>query len=186
MKISCQVQAMTIPLSSQVQDTSINPRRARFIQTETNPGSHVVWVGINKTVDLNRIHIIQKRYCRLISFSDSRARSAPLFKSLKILNVYNLFRYQASLYMYKHANGSSVATIFGPPANKLFGPLAKELRRILLPGGPLAGPFSPAGPPRSQGLRGPRYATGKWSVAEDIVWVQVELWCSLSLHSTKS
>ena len=62
----------------------------------------IVWAGINKTVDLNRIHIIQKRYCRLISFSDSRASSAPLFKSLKILNVYNLFRYQASLYMYKH------------------------------------------------------------------------------------
>ena len=55
---------------------------------------------------------------------------------------------------------SSVATIFGPPANNLFGPLAKGLRRLLLPGGPLAGPFNPAGPPRSRGLRGPRYATG--------------------------
>ena len=59
----------------------------------------IVWAGINKTVDLNRIHIIQKRYCRFISFSNSRASSAPLFKSLKILNVYDLFRYQASLCM---------------------------------------------------------------------------------------
>ena len=40
----------------------------------------------------------------------------------------------------------SVATIFGPPANNLFGPLAKGLRRLLLPGGPLAGPSSPAAP----------------------------------------
>ena len=54
---------------------------------------------------------------------------------------------------------SGVATIFGPPANYLFGPLAKRLRRLLLSGGPLAGPFSLAGPPRSRGLRGPRYAT---------------------------
>ena len=52
--------------------------------------------------------------------------------------------------------GSSVATISGPPANKLFGPLAKGLRRLLLPGGPL----QPRGPPRSRGLQqGPRYAT---------------------------
>ena len=55
---------------------------------------------------------------------------------------------------------SSVATIFGPPANNLFGTLAKGLWRPLFPGGPLAGLFSPAGPlPRSRGLRGLRYAT---------------------------
>ena len=55
----------------------------------------------------------------------------------------------------------------GPPVNYLFGPLAKRLRRLLLSGGPLAGPFSLTGPPRSRGLRGPRYATAphlsKWS-----------------------
>ena len=41
----------------------------------------------------------------------------------------------------------SVATIFGPPAQQLvWAPaLAKGLRRLLLLGGPLAGPFSPAG-----------------------------------------
>ena len=56
---------------------------------------------------------------------------------------------------------SSVATIFAPPpANILFGPLAKGLRRPPLPGGKLAGPFSLAVSPRSRGLRGlrgPRY-----------------------------
>ena len=46
---------------------------------------------------------------------------------------------------------SSVATIFGPPANKLFGPLAKGLRPQLLPDGPLAGPFNPAAPPPPRG-----------------------------------
>ena len=73
----------------------------------------IVWAGINKSGDLNRIHIIQKRYCRLISFSNSRASSAPLFKSLKILNVYDLFRYQASLYMFKRANGLLPRVLFG-------------------------------------------------------------------------
>ena len=53
-----------------------------------------------------------------------------------------------------HTGSSSVATIFGPPANNLFGPLAKGLRRLLLPGGPLAGPFSPAGPPAVRGACG--------------------------------
>ena len=40
-----------------------------------------------------------------------------------------------------------VATIFGPPANNLLGPLAKGLRRLLLPGGPL----QPRGPPAVAG-----------------------------------
>ena len=53
--------------------------------------------------------------------------------------------------LYAHWNAvssSCVATIFGPPANYYsFGPLAKRLRRLFLSGGPLAGPFSLAGPP---------------------------------------
>ena len=51
------------------------------------------------------------------------------------------------------ARFSSIVTIFGPPANKLFGPLAKGLRQLLLPGGPLVSPFSPAGP-RGRGACG--------------------------------
>ena len=48
----------------------------------------------------------------------------------------------------RFAAASSVAMIFAPPppANKLFGSLAKGLRRLLLPGGPLVDPFSPALP----------------------------------------
>ena len=38
---------------------------------------------------------------------------------------------------------SSVATIFAPPPNNFFGPLAKGLRRLLLPGGPLRAPSTP-------------------------------------------
>ena len=46
-----------------------------------------------------------KRYCRLITFSEFRAHSAPLFRKLQLFTIYNLFRYQASLYMYKHLKG---------------------------------------------------------------------------------
>ena len=43
----------------------------------------IVWAGISKTQCLDKIHKIQKRFCRLITFSDNRAHSAPLFKCLK-------------------------------------------------------------------------------------------------------
>ena len=65
----------------------------------------ILWADIDKTLCLDRIHKIQKHYCRLITFSDSRAHSAQLFKKLKILNTNNLFRFQASLYMHKHIDG---------------------------------------------------------------------------------
>ena len=64
-----------------------------------------MWTDIDKTLCLDRIHKTQKRYCKLITLSESRAHSAPLFKKLKILNIYNLFRFQTSLYMHKHING---------------------------------------------------------------------------------
>ena len=50
---------------------------------------------------------------------------------------------------------SGVAMIFAPPlANNLFGPLAKGLRRLLLPGGPLAPLQSRGPPPRGRGACG--------------------------------
>ena len=33
----------------------------------------IVWAGVGKTGCLKRIHKIQKRYCRLITFSEFRA-----------------------------------------------------------------------------------------------------------------
>ena len=65
----------------------------------------IVWAGVGRTGCLERIHKIQKRYCRLITFSEFRAHSAPLFRGLQLMTVYNMFRYQASLYMYKHLKG---------------------------------------------------------------------------------
>ena len=59
---------------------------------------------------------------------------------------------------------SSVAKSFSRPANNLFGPLAKGLRRLLLPGKPLAGPFSPAASPHGRGACG-AFATPQMSIA---------------------
>ena len=56
-------------------------------------------------------------------------------------------------FIFKPTTSSSVATIFGAPANNLFGPLAKGLRRLLLLGGPLAGPSAPRAP-RDRGACG--------------------------------
>ena len=64
----------------------------------------IVWAGISKTQCLDKIHKIQKRFCRLITFSDNRAHSAPLFKLLKIFSIYQMYFYQVSLYMYKYFN----------------------------------------------------------------------------------
>ena len=64
----------------------------------------IVWAGTDKTDDLDRIHKIQKRYCRLIAFSNTRAHAAPLFKILKFFTIYQMYTYHASLFMYKNLN----------------------------------------------------------------------------------
>ena len=78
----------------------------------------IVWGGINRSGCLDKIHKIQKRYCRLITFSDYRAHSAPLFMKLKIFTIYNMFRYQASLYMYRHMSGLLPRVLFKFQLNK--------------------------------------------------------------------
>ena len=41
----------------------------------------------------------------MITFSDFRAHSVPLFKKLYLLNVYQLYVYQVAIFMYKQMNG---------------------------------------------------------------------------------
>ena len=61
---------------------------------------NIVWAQPDSTCHLNKILKIQKKYCRLITFSDFRAHSEPLFKQLNILTVYKIYKYQLSLFMY--------------------------------------------------------------------------------------
>ena len=64
----------------------------------------IVWAQADPTVCLDRIFRIQKKYCRVITFSDFRAHSEPLFKKLYLLNVYQLYVYQVALFMNKQMN----------------------------------------------------------------------------------
>ena len=66
---------------------------------------NIVWAQADPTVCLDRLFRIQKKYCRVITFSDFRAHSEPLFKKLYLLNVYQLYVYQVAIFMYKQMNG---------------------------------------------------------------------------------
>ena len=72
----------------------------------------IVWSGTDKTDDLDRIHKIQKRYCRLITFSNTRAHAAPLFKILKFFTIYQMYTYHVLLFMYKNLNNIGPGVLF--------------------------------------------------------------------------
>ena len=50
---------------------------------------------------LDRIHKLQKKYCRLITFSNFTAPSRPLFQRLSILSVHDKYKYQLLIHVYK-------------------------------------------------------------------------------------
>ena len=62
---------------------------------------NLVWCKSKKTNMLEKIFKTQKRYCRLMTFSNFSAPSKPLFLQLKLLNVYNIYKLQLAVYMYK-------------------------------------------------------------------------------------
>jgi len=66
----------------------------------------LVWASDKKSVNLSKIHKLQKRYCRLISFLHFQAPSAPLFKILNILTIYDLYTYQVVVYMFKYLSNA--------------------------------------------------------------------------------
>jgi hypothetical protein len=56
------------------------------------------------TGQLDKILKIQKKYCRLITFSSFSAPSKPLFQKLKLLSIWNIYKLQLAVYMYKIQN----------------------------------------------------------------------------------
>ena len=59
-----------------------------------------VW-GSASVVHLNSLLKLQKRVCRIISHSDFLAHSLPLFKSLKILTVYDIYQMSLAIFMFR-------------------------------------------------------------------------------------
>jgi hypothetical protein len=62
---------------------------------------NLIWALPEKTELLDRVLKVQKKYCRILTFSGFVAHSAPLFSELNILTVYNIYKYQLGNYMYK-------------------------------------------------------------------------------------
>ena len=65
---------------------------------------NLVWASASNTVLLNKIMIIQKRFCRLMTFSNYLAHSKPLFIQLFILPIYELYKYNLAIYMFRIIN----------------------------------------------------------------------------------
>ena len=65
---------------------------------------NLVWCLPSNTVLLDKILKIQKRYCRLLTFSIYTAHSQPLFAQLNLLNIYDIYQFQLATYMYKIMN----------------------------------------------------------------------------------
>ena len=72
---------------------------------------NIVWAALVPTTLLDQILKIQKKYCRLITFSGYRDHTKELFKELRILDVYKIYTLQLSLYMYKITNNLSVDSV---------------------------------------------------------------------------
>ena len=64
---------------------------------------NTIWAGANITT-LNCLYISQKKFVRITTNSDYRAHSAPLFKQLKIINIFDIHRINLSIFLYKWEN----------------------------------------------------------------------------------
>ena len=65
---------------------------------------NLIWASGKKLELLERVLKMQKKFCRLITFSHFSAHSAPLFSQLNILNIYNIYKYNLATYMFKIRN----------------------------------------------------------------------------------
>ena len=72
-----------------------------------------IWGNANLTF-LNSIHILQKKIVRLITFTDGQpeitgplTHSAPLFKELNILTVYDTFKIETIKFVFDSLNSNN-------------------------------------------------------------------------------
>ena len=64
----------------------------------------ILW-GFSFHSHVRKLHILQKLIARIICNVPSYAHSAPLFSHLKILNVFDICRYQTAAFTYAYING---------------------------------------------------------------------------------
>ena len=61
---------------------------------------NIIW-GATYPTHLHKLHMMQKRFCRMATYNDWSAHSAPLFKQLNILSIFNLNKYQTCNFIFK-------------------------------------------------------------------------------------
>lgn len=64
---------------------------------------NLIW-GSHRTAVLSELYVCQKKLVRIITNSDRRCHSAPLFKKLDILTIFNINDLQVGCYMYAVVN----------------------------------------------------------------------------------
>ena len=64
---------------------------------------NLIWASTYVT-NLQRIYLLQKGAVRTISKDDYKASTKPLFANLKILDIFSIFSFQVSSFMYLYHN----------------------------------------------------------------------------------
>lgn len=62
-----------------------------------------VWGHTHKTY-IDKLHVMQKRIIRVITFSERLAHTKPLYDKLKIMNIDNIYTYFTCMFVYKYYN----------------------------------------------------------------------------------
>ena len=65
---------------------------------------NIIWASSKETTELLKILRIQKKYCRLITFSCYQAHTEELFKNLQFLNIFKIYKLQLACHMFKIRN----------------------------------------------------------------------------------
>ena len=60
---------------------------------------NLIWAA-RRTSVLSQLYLCQKKLLRIITFSDRRSHSLPLFKNLEILPVFSINDLQVGCFMY--------------------------------------------------------------------------------------
>lgn len=74
----------------------------------------LIWAS-TYTSHLHPLLLLQKKALRIITHSPPRAHSQPLFKKLKLLNIYDIYKLQVSNFIYLHLNKpvpTPISTLF--------------------------------------------------------------------------
>ena len=65
---------------------------------------YLVWASTTYVTNLQRIYLLQKRAVRIISKADYKASNKPLFANLKILDVFSIYSFEVSSFVYLYYN----------------------------------------------------------------------------------